>query len=195
MSLKLSSMSTSKRVRYSTRTLLAGITLVAILLAAFGLRSMHSIRDQHIATEIQRLGGRFDYANYGSVRDLPWCPRLIARLAYEDFSRITHVSVDGTAVTNDDLAQLGSLSHLQGIDISNTQITDAGLDHLAKNPNLQYVNAHKTNLTEGFVSDLRKRRPNLVVDWKSASKATEPSDARENSPSSVLNGKSTSRSP
>lgn len=166
-------------IRFSIRTLLIGIALVAILCGLFGTRSMHAVRDRQVAFEIRRLGGRFDYANHMSVSDLPWYSRLITLLVYEEFSRITHVSVDGTAVTDEELAHIASLSDLQGIDISNTAITDVGLDHLAKTRSLRYVNAHNTKLTERFVDDLRKRRRSLVVDWQPALNATGQTDASE----------------
>lgn len=157
---------TKRIATFSIRTSLIAITLIAVLIAAFGARSVRSVRERQIASDIQSFGGRYDYANARATCDLPWHSRLLSHVVYEDFSRISHVSVDGTAVTDDDLSRIALLSHLAGIDVSNTTITDDGLSHLASMPRLRYINAHNTNLTESFVNELRRQRRSLVIDWE-----------------------------
>ena len=88
----------------------------------------------------------------------------MANILYEDVGRVTGVSLDGTTVSDDDLAKLASLSLLQGIDISRTGITDAGLSHLEAMPQLRYINAQRTGLSELAVRELKRRRPSLVID-------------------------------
>ena len=92
--------------------------------------------------------------------------RLMSFVLYEDFTRVTHVSLDRTGILDDDLAVLASLTRLEGLDISNTEISDAGVVHLAKIPNLKYVNAHNTGLTEAGVHEIKSRFPSLVLDWR-----------------------------
>ncbi len=160
-------MSTNRRrIRFTTRTLLTVVSLVAILCAFFGARAVREGRERIATAQITRFGGRFDYEHARSLADDGWPSRLMSFLLYEDLARVTHVSLDRTAILDDDLAILASLPNLEGLDISNTEITDAGIVHLAMIPNLKYINAHNTKLSETGVDELKSRRPLLFVDWR-----------------------------
>ncbi|MCA9170083.1 MAG: hypothetical protein KDB23_20545 [Planctomycetales bacterium] len=155
-----------RRIRFTTRTLFAVVTLLAILCAFFGARAVREVREHHATTQITRLGGRFDHQPAGILTRDGWVTRSMSFLVYEGFARVTHVSLDRTRVLDDDLAVLASLPNLEGLDISNTDITDAGVVHLAMLPNLKYINAQRTKLSEAGVNELKSHRPSLFVDWR-----------------------------
>jgi len=65
--------------------------------------------------------------------------------------QVTWLSLAGTEVSDDDLAQVAALTNLVRLDLSNTGITDAGLAHLAGHGRLEYLNLYGTGVTdEGF---------------------------------------------
>ncbi len=64
------------------------------------------------------------------------------------------------------MARLKSLGHLRGLDISSMSISDNALATLADIPSLRYVIVHNTKTTESAITELKKNRPSLVVDWK-----------------------------
>jgi len=152
--------------RYSLRTLLLSVTLFAILCAMFGARMVREGRERLATAEIIRLGGRFDYRHVSAIEQDGWFSRSISFLFYEDYGRVTGVSLDQTGIVAGDLAVLTSLTRLEGLDISNTEITDAVVPVLAAIPRLKYVNIHNTRLTESGIRELKERRPYLMVDWK-----------------------------
>ena len=154
------------RFKFSSRTLLIAISVLAVLFATAGTRTVREVSERHATSEIQRLGGRIDYQHATSLKANGWTSRLMSFVLYEDFTRVTHVSLDRTGILDDDLAVLASLTRLEGLDISNTEISDAGVVHLAKIPNLKYVNAHNTGLTEAGVHEIKSRFPSLVLDWR-----------------------------
>ena len=139
---------TKRRFVFSTRVLLLVITVLEILFAMFGHRMSRELQQRHATSEIQRLGGRFDYQHSTSQMTGGWSSRLMALLLYEDFTNVTGVSLDGTKIVDDDLVMLASLPKLEGLDISSTGITDAGVVHRTKIPNVKYINAHNTKLTD-----------------------------------------------
>jgi Leucine-rich repeat (LRR) protein len=51
-------------------------------------------------------------------------------------------------ITDDGLAALEGLSHLQSLDLSHAQITDAGLEHLSGLTRLQSLNLWNTQITD-----------------------------------------------
>lgn len=155
-----------RRIRFTTRTLFAVVTLLAILCAFFGARAVREVREHRATTQITRLGGRFDHRPADMLTRDGWVARSMTLLVYEDFARVTHVSLDRTQIRDDDLAVLASLPNLEGLDISNTDITDAGVVHLSMLPHLKYINAQKTKLSESGVNELKSRRPSLFVDWQ-----------------------------
>lgn len=183
-------MSNARRyTRFSTRTILVSVGLIAIVFAVAGVRSIRALGERRAVAEVHRLGGQSVCANSAGTNELPWHRRLMANLLYEDLVRVTHVSLARTTVTDDDLAELAFLTHLRTLDISGTAITDAGLERLQALPNLrtldisstsitnsgleqleamprlQYVNAHDTQLRGVAVHELRVRRPSLWIDW------------------------------
>jgi hypothetical protein len=155
-----------RRFNFSTRTLLLGVAVLAVLFATFGKRAVREVNERRATSEILRLGGRFDYLHARSLPTDGWASRLVSFVVYENFSRVTHVSLDRTGIQDEDLAIVESLPRLEGLDISKTNITDAGIVRLAAIPHLKYVNAHQTKVTEAGVAKLKSRRPSLVVDWR-----------------------------
>lgn len=154
------------RFRFSHRTLLIAVTGLAILFASFGNRARRDLRERNCVSEIQRLGGRFDRRHAALLAGAGWASRIISFMCFEDLTRVTGVSLNGTNVQDEDMAMLVSLPGLEGLDISNTGITDAGLAPLAALRHLGYVNADQTRLTESGVAKLKSLRPSIVVEWK-----------------------------
>jgi hypothetical protein len=74
------------------------------------------------------------------------------------------ISLDGTGVTDDDLAMFGDCNFVEILVLSNTNITDAGLvrlQHLGRLDTLMLIN---TNVTEAGVAALRAALPNTHIE-------------------------------
>jgi hypothetical protein len=60
------------------------------------------------------------------------------------FGELQHLSFDGVAISDDQLASVASLQHLVNLNLGSTAVTDAGLAHLSGLANLQSLDLSST---------------------------------------------------
>ena len=77
--------------------------------------------------------------------------------------RLDILSLDGTTVTDADLAALKDLADLRYLVLSDTNITDAGLVHLAGLLNLATLHVGGTKVTAAGVARLKRALPALLA--------------------------------
>ena len=130
-------------------TLFSITTVAALLLGYWKLWD-----DQHPQEQIvRRLGGVA--SGVSGSRGLMGLLELTPRTVYwADFS--------GTAITDDDLAALQSLSDLSSLDLSNTRITGQGLERLRRLEPVRYVDLSGTRVTQAAIDKLSAERPELT---------------------------------
>jgi hypothetical protein len=73
--------------------------------------------------------------------------------------------ISGTRITDDGLAALSHLEHLNVLDISDTGISDAGLRHLETIESLESLTVNETNVSQAGVERLKKSIPKLEVEF------------------------------
>jgi hypothetical protein len=151
-------------LRLSLRSLLAGIGLIAIVLAWFTT----SWRSQRQAiTTIERLGGSvgYDYQFVGgdpqgtSIPNAqPPGPQWLRRmLGNEPFQQVVQVTLVGDRYRDGDLGVLEGLPRLQTILLFNcSQITNDGLKHLGRHPDVRYLNIYRNpKISDAGLAHLR----------------------------------------
>jgi hypothetical protein len=130
---------------------------------------VNRVRNQRLVmAEIQKLNGFviYDYQrnfNVGiSTSAGPPGPNWLRDLLGVDyFADIAHVNVSGPQVTNDTLAHLSSLPHLQLLGIDSDQITDSGVAMFARSKDLISFGVTSKNVTVASIDHLQGL-PNLV---------------------------------
>jgi len=82
------------------------------------------------------------------------------------------VSLEGTAVTDDDLALFEDFDFVQILSLADTQITDAGLVHLEKLVKLDSLILVNTKVTEVGLARLRDVLPDVTIDTEPVPEGT-----------------------
>lgn len=77
--------------------------------------------------------------------------------------KLTNIGLDGSRVTDEGMALIGSMEQVRWLAIRDTAVTDAGLASLNELPLLGYLHLEGTQTTGDQISDLRKRLPHCVV--------------------------------
>jgi hypothetical protein len=105
------------RPRFSVRTLLVIVGLLALTLAVFVRFQDRLRRRERIVAEVERLGGsvQYDYDYYGTPWDEPpgpaWARQLLGQHAFSDVVFVSFY-YGQTDVSNDDLVLLRDLPNL-----------------------------------------------------------------------------------
>jgi hypothetical protein len=73
--------------------------------------------------------------------------------------------LNGSAVTDVGLENIGNLTRLKYLDLRDTPITDAGLKHLAKLHSLEKLYLSGTDTTEAGLQELQSKLPRCKVTW------------------------------
>ncbi|HEX5102281.1 MAG TPA: hypothetical protein VFV87_00620 [Pirellulaceae bacterium] len=176
-----------RRMRWTIRTLLLVVTLIALLLAWIGrtIRAVH--HRQVLATALESDDGIDTYLRWGSFRDSRLEPNWLAifcgdwssveltdvdidyrQTASDDlleqigvFRKLEDVSISGQQVTDRGLAPLGHMQELRSLTIEACDITDKTLEAIADLPNLQDVTLRGVAVTDQGLAHLWKL-PNLT---------------------------------
>ncbi|MCE9607620.1 MAG: DUF1080 domain-containing protein [Planctomycetia bacterium] len=84
-----------------------------------------------------------------------------------DLPKLETLCLAGSGLTDDSLKWAADrFKTLSDLDLRNvTGITDSGLKHLSQLPNLNYVWLDGTGVTAAGVAELKKARPNCLVEW------------------------------
>jgi len=164
------------RLRFSMKSLLVGVAVVAALLA--GVRLV--LRDYFtqgaaIRTLISRYDARPDTRGSGFGRDVVvlWlgCSRTKGNLppkarrkdvddsALRYVGKLRHLEYLNLCFTNvrgDGLRDLGELAHLSGMDLAYSRITDVTIKNLPLNLPLEYLGLRKTEIGDAGVAHIAK---------------------------------------
>jgi hypothetical protein len=154
-------------LRFSLRFLLLVVAVVAIPLGW----KVNRVRNQRlVVAEIERLKG-FMYYDYQrnfavglttSAAPEPPGPNWLRNfLGVDYFADVVHVNVSGPQVTNDTLARLLSLPHLQLLGVDSDRITDSGVAMVARSKELISFSVASKSVTVEGIEHL-EGLPNLV---------------------------------
>lgn len=166
-------MAAKPRVRwfqFRLRTLLVGLTLLAVVPGGYVVYQRAEARKQKAAVdELNELGAEV-YARPKWLHSLlvPGAPGDVVGLGLRnrtrvndsnlaplaDLSELIWLDLQYTAVTDAGLVHLSGLKKLERLRLDETQITDAGLAHLSGLPNLQVVNLSSTQITDAGLAHL-----------------------------------------
>jgi Ran GTPase-activating protein (RanGAP) involved in mRNA processing and transport len=146
---KKASRNTLVPLRFGLRTLLAGVTLVCILLAYGPYRAReYQQRKGHARQLIANLGGRIEYAGFSRTPS-PGSNWLSRQLGYVEYpENLWKVVLVGTSATAKDLANLADCEWIRAVDLSNTNVSDEAIEpliHLAKLRAVRLANTHVTD--------------------------------------------------
>lgn len=81
----------------------------------------------------------------------------------QSFPRLERLHLDGSSVTDDDLAVLQQLPELNYLNLYNSQISDAGLQHLQACRKLQRLYLTNTQVSSDGIQALQRARPELKI--------------------------------
>ena len=139
--------------------------LLVVVIAVPLAWKVNRVRNQRaVVAELQKLNGiiYYDYQhsfNVGlsrSAAPLPPGPDWLRNfLGVDYFAEVVHVNVSGPQVTNDTLAQLSSLPHLQLLGVNSDQITDSGVAIIAKSKELFSFGVTSKSVTVASVDHLQ----------------------------------------
>jgi hypothetical protein len=147
-----------RRLRFSLRTLLL---LVVVIAVPMGWK-VNRVRNQRlVVAEIERLNGHvyYDYHrrafNNGGNPQLPGPDWLRDLLGVDYFADVVHINVNGPQVTNETLALLSSLTHLQALGVESDRITDSGVAMVARSKELISLTLGSKSITVASIDHLQ----------------------------------------
>ncbi len=143
--------------QFSLRTLLVGVTLLAVACAWLGKRIELKRQERATKEAIVKSGGLvgYDYQVNGTEPPGPEWLQLV--LGENFFSEIESVSFyfGRGKVTDVETANLRELTNLQLLDLSETSVSDAGLANLKQLFQLRDLNLAGTKVTGAGLRDLK----------------------------------------
>ena len=153
--------------QFSLRTLLLGMTILAILLGAFAVRLERARRQAAAVAAVQRLDGRACYdfqckpaAGYGLefVRDAksPVPPWLLDRLGVDFFHNVVHVSLGQCRIGDEDIRKLPDFPSLVGLNLWRNRLGDASAPHIARYRYLRWLNVQDTQIGDEGIAEFAK---------------------------------------
>lgn len=88
---------------------------------------------------------------------------LGAAFTFDAETKLTRLSLDEVALTDDALTEIGKQTKLESLYLFDTKITDAGLKHLENLAALRILYLPGTGVTDGGVAALEKALPQCVI--------------------------------
>lgn len=145
--------------RFNLRALMLIVVVIAIPLGW----TVNRVRNRRIVVAaIQDMNGHiyYDYQrnfNVGlSTSASPLGSKWLRAVFGEHvFAEIVHVNVEGPKVTDESLALISSLPHLQLLGVRSDRITDKGVATIAESKELQSLTLRSTNVTKASIDYLQ----------------------------------------
>jgi hypothetical protein len=138
-----------RRFRYGLRTLLALITLVAVVLALLPLKArLYHERKARVQKLVESLGGTVTVVgkSQSPSAGANW---LSVRLGYvEPNETLWEVILAGKRITDEVLWELGDCPWIRAIDLSDTKANNAALEHIARIDWLRVLKLRNTKVTD-----------------------------------------------
>jgi hypothetical protein len=158
-----------RRLQFSLRTLLAIVSLSAVLCSWLAVQLQQGRLASEAAKSLEQAGGSLDLA---SPEDLPWYERLSGPRIYQvmlDEVKVTDavaihlaglwgleaVHLCHTGLTDANLANLEGASRLRQLSLDGNPISDAGLEHLRGLRQLRWLTLADTNVTDAGLEHLK----------------------------------------
>ena len=80
-----------------------------------------------------------------------------------EFDSFRQLSIQGSSITDDDLAKLVDLKHMEDLHLTGTNFSDAGLVHLARLEKLDSMLISNTRITANGLKRLREALPYCAI--------------------------------
>jgi serine/threonine protein kinase/Leucine-rich repeat (LRR) protein len=143
-----------------------GLTAVAPWLGK--LRLLDALQVHHVRLDQQQLKAICESLGLEKllIQGTGISDEDLARLA--SLTRLRHLQAsDNRRLTDTGLTHLAALPRLACLDISNTGLTDRGLQAFAASPRLAFLNVKGTQVTAAAVANLRRALPDCEItsDW------------------------------
>lgn len=154
--------------KFSIRTILVVMALIAMCLGWFVPRWQSDIRDKRVLNQFSQIGTVTNWSGYDigprSRFTLTLTP-TVTTPGDDDlsaFAELNELKLEGASVTDRWLHnfKVDHVKHLRFLDLSGTTITDAGWGNLPQLPNLKWLNLNSTLVTSAGLVSL-ERMPNL----------------------------------
>lgn len=108
---------------------------------------------------LEQVSAQVLWLDLGGTRVTDAALETVARLPH-----VTRLRLQNTAVTDNGLARLAGLAHLESLNVFGTRVTDAALEPIAAMKSLRTVYVWQTAVTADGVARLKEARPTLVVE-------------------------------
>lgn len=142
--------------KYSLRSLILLITVLAPLMAWYGHRLKRAVAREQLIQEIRQLGGevRFKHTETNVLTDsvdrlyladVKLSDSMLSRLSL--LSETPMISFNCTEFSDQDLDYLDDMWGMTEIHLNETRITDRGIKRLAKRHDLTFLKAARTKVT------------------------------------------------
>jgi hypothetical protein len=132
------------------------LATVGLAVAAVGLSIwLPRYREQQAIQKIEEWGGQVETR----TDDPEWLRNLVGKDRMKDsklYVRAVTVQLTGQEISDAQIAQLGGLTRLRGLDLRRTAVTDAGLAHLSRLTNLKYLILDRTAITDNGLTHLSR---------------------------------------
>jgi hypothetical protein len=152
-----------RRVQFRLRTLMIGITLLAVACGWLERKIEQRRREQEAVEAIAKLGGRvdIDYEYDPSGKKIPGAKppgsALLRQLLGENFfSEVVQVTLSRGRCADAGLKNVKALSRLQMLWLDANNITDDGLVWLNGLTNLRYLGLNQTKVTDAGLATLKE---------------------------------------
>jgi hypothetical protein len=167
--------------QFSLKTLLVTFTLLTMMLGALTAFTAKGRRQKAVVERVQGLGGKIVYIGYEwdpfgpyklnvppppgmRLPDQSYYARQVRKWLGRDYvDPVVGVGLTGDEITDDDLAQLASLTELETLSLFNTGVSDVGLVHVKKLSHLKYLNLSYTAVTDEGMAEIQKALPNCRI--------------------------------
>jgi hypothetical protein len=154
-------------LRFNLRTLLVCVVLLSLPLGWFACRMQQARRQREVVESINKLGGGVRYDYHDGVcdpRTHPSVPAwLLAVFGDDFFADVVGVGFFGKDISDDDLALLEKLPHLEFVQLERVPISDNGLDHLIGLRNLTCLSLTQTDVTWEGIAELLTELPDCKL--------------------------------
>ena len=140
--------------QFSLWTLLVFVTVMGAGFGWLGIKVQRLRNEQRAVEKFETMGGG---VGLGPEREMrPVTERWVRKLFGFPRTPMNCVWLQGTKVTDADLACLKDLPDLQLLHLHATQVTDTGLEHLKGLTNLRWLYLDKTQVTDTGLEHLKE---------------------------------------
>ena len=149
--------------KFSLKTLLIMIALIAALGGLYGRRVELMNRERAAARRVMGLGGELSYAGQRTLQGEAVTTRLVSYLLFDDFDHVSAVVFRNAPVKDKDVEVLRSFRRVAHVTLTGPLVTDGCIQTLINLPHLRSVSLWRTGVTDAGIKRLRAQHPLLMV--------------------------------